>query len=119
MGKAQGFQRDRPFEHPAIIGTLRDEFFVGPNTIVNQYLGYFKRGQEHMHSLTASMVALAATAVSMGMVHILYLFRCVYSQVYASLKEWETGRFMPAHFTMNVYADIYRGHIEDLMDINR
>ena len=72
--KAQGFQRNRPFEHPAIIGTLRDEFFVGPNTIVNQYPDHFPRGQEHKHSLSLPMVALAATAVSGNDTHLINIY---------------------------------------------
>ena len=62
--KAQGFRRDRPFEHPAIIGTLHDDLLVGPNTIVMQYPGRFPQGAEHTFSLTPAIVALAATTVS-------------------------------------------------------
>ena len=33
------------------------------------------------------------------------------------LKEWENGPYMPAHFTHNLFADIYHRHIRDLMYI--
>ena len=84
--KAQGFQRNRPFEHPAIIGTLRDEFFVGPNTIVNQYPDHFKRGREYTHSLSLPMVALAATAVSGNDTHLIYIYIPRY------MHHWKNGR---------------------------
>ncbi|KAF8666931.1 hypothetical protein AX14_006412 [Amanita brunnescens Koide BX004] len=96
-----GFLRDRPFEHNAIIGTLHDDLFSGYRSVVRIYPDRYKPGEENSYALTPSMVALAATAV------------------FASLKEWETGPRIPTHFTMNVFAEVYRGHIEDLAYIEQ
>lgn len=69
-------------------------------------------GEENSFVLTPSMIALAATAVSDGCDDGLLL--TIGLQVFAALKEWETGPRIPAHFTLNVFAEVYRGHIEDL-----
>ncbi|KAF8622608.1 hypothetical protein AX15_006866 [Amanita polypyramis BW_CC] len=88
-------QIDKPFENKAIIGTLRDDLFGGSNNIIKQFPGRFKQNLDDSYSLTPSIIALAATAV------------------FAVLKEWETGPRVVAHFTSNVFTDIYNGHMND------
>jgi len=61
--KGQGYQREKPFEHNAIIGTLRDDLFGGANTIVHLFPDHYKLGEQASYALTPAMVALAATAV--------------------------------------------------------
>ena len=39
------------------------------------------------------------------------------SQVYAAIREWETGRYVSAHFSANIFADIYRNHVTHLLEI--
>ncbi|KAF8327511.1 hypothetical protein F5887DRAFT_924746 [Amanita rubescens] len=95
----QGYLSDKPFENKAIIGTLRDDLFEGSNNVIKQFPGRFRRNPDNSYTLTPSMIALAATAV------------------FAVLKEWETGPRIPAHFTSNVFTDIYRGHMNDLENI--
>lgn len=117
MTKSQVLLTDKPFEHSAIIGTLHDDLFEGCTSIVKQYPQYFKLDEEDKYALTPSMVALAATAVS-SMMSLLSHSR-VTTQVFAALREWENGRRTPAHFTSNVFANIYHGHVQDLEDIRK
>ncbi|KAF8325725.1 hypothetical protein F5887DRAFT_1085230 [Amanita rubescens] len=94
-----GYQREKPFEHNAIIGTLRDDLFGGANTIIHLFPDHFKLGEQASYALTPAMVALAATAV------------------YAAIREWETGRYVSTHFSANIFADIYRNHVTHLLEI--
>lgn len=38
-------------------------------------------------------------------------------QVFASIDEWRTGRFIRADFSANTFADVYRSHIQFLASI--
>lgn len=64
MRKGRDYLREKPFEHDAIIGMLRDTLFTNKTrTIVQQFPGRFKPNQERTYALSPAMVALAATAV--------------------------------------------------------
>ena len=59
--KGNGFLRDKPFEHVAIIGTLHDDLFGGCRSIIRSFPSKYKPGEEGSYALTPAMVALAAT----------------------------------------------------------
>ncbi len=43
----------------------------------------------------------------------------MYIQVAAVIDEWRAGRHNPAHFTSNVYTDVYNNHIAVLDKIEK
>ncbi|KAF8327523.1 hypothetical protein F5887DRAFT_1083736 [Amanita rubescens] len=92
------YLREKPFEHEAIIRTLRETLFKN-RTIVQQFPGRFKPGEEPTYALSPAMVALAATAV------------------FAALKEWESGFRTGIQFMANFYHGVYLDHIKGLNDI--
>ncbi|KAK2459562.1 hypothetical protein APHAL10511_008419 [Amanita phalloides] len=94
-----GFKHDKPYEHPAIIRTLCNDLFSGHDSILLKYQQHFKPSEEHTYALTQAMVALVAMAV------------------FASLKEWESGPYVPTNFMTNTFGEIYCDHIKDLNDI--
>lgn len=74
--QGEGILNNRPFEHAAIIGTLHDELFGGSRSILRLYPDRFKAGEEETYTLTPSMIALAATAVSLFYTRGMLLKRC-------------------------------------------
>ena len=114
LPKGEGYLRERPFEHNAIIGTLHDDLFGGNYSITKQYSLHFREGMEATFALKPSMVALAATAVSCLNIAFMILTSI---QVYAALKEWDTGARRAAPFMANVFQDPYMNHIKDLKHI--
>ncbi|KAF8337230.1 hypothetical protein F5887DRAFT_1078352 [Amanita rubescens] len=94
----QDYLREKPFEHKAIIRTLRETLFRN-RTITQQFPGRFKPGEERTYALSPAMVALAATAV------------------FAALKEWESGFRTGIQFMANLYHGVYLDHIKGLNDI--
>ncbi|KIL55292.1 hypothetical protein M378DRAFT_182267 [Amanita muscaria Koide BX008] len=92
------FQRNKPYENSAIIGTIRDDLFAGSNTVLLKFQHRFKK-EPDQNMLTPSVLALAATAV------------------YACLKEWESGFRVTSHFTTNLFEIIYRNHLKHIEKI--
>ncbi|KIL62907.1 hypothetical protein M378DRAFT_179510 [Amanita muscaria Koide BX008] len=92
------FQRNKPYENSAIVGTIRDDLFAGSNTVLLKFQHRFKK-EPDQNMLTPSVIALAATAV------------------YACLKEWESGFRVTSHFTTNLFEMVYRTHLKHLEKI--
>jgi hypothetical protein len=67
-------------------------------------------------ALKPSMVALTATAVSCLIIAFMILTSI---QVYAALKEWDTGVHQAVPFMANVFQDLYMNHIKDLEHIEK
>ena len=119
LSKGRDYLREKPFEHDAIIGTLRDTLFTNTTrTIVQQFLGRFKPGEEQTYVLSPAMVALAATAVCIITITlpINTNTRC---QVFAALKEWESGFRNAIQFQTNLYYGVYLDHIKGLNEIKQ
>ena len=55
----------KPYEGGAIVGTIRDFLFGPHNQTLILYGKHFKSSAPETHRLTKSIVALAATAVSL------------------------------------------------------
>ncbi|KAG6825398.1 hypothetical protein H0H92_003821 [Tricholoma furcatifolium] len=82
--------RTRPYEHPAVISTLREFVFLGSRTtLAAKYAGRFGI---QVPELPIPMVAMVATAV------------------HASLDEWVSGSQKKQDFNSDMYEDVYRGH---------
>ncbi len=109
------YQYNKPFEHPAIIATLRDDLFSSSYPITHEYSYRFLPGKEEEYMLEPSMVALAATAVRL-FIHFLS-DAWVPPQVYALLKEWEAGTRVSIPFSMSVYDSVYCSHLSHLETI--
>lgn len=72
---------------------------------------------EATFALQLSMVALAATAVRCLIMAFNIILMSM--QVYAALKEWDTGAHRAAPFMANVFQDPYMNHIKDLEHIEK
>ena len=117
MNKGRDYLREKPYEHEAIIGTLRDTLFTNTTrTIVQQFPGRFKADEEQTHTLSPAMVALAATAVCIITIALL-LNAHTHCQVFAALKEWESGFRNAIQFATNLYYGVYLDHIKGLNEI--
>ena len=64
-----------------------------------------------------AMVALVATAVSIPTYQYLSLTN-VLLQLYAAIKEWESGSHRIVEFSSNAYLDPYNGHVNTLNHIH-
>jgi len=76
--KGWDYMREKPYEHDAIIGTLRDTLFGRTKSITQQFPAHFKPDEERTHVLSPAMVALAATAVSIVIILLLIVINAYF-----------------------------------------
>jgi hypothetical protein len=115
-------QDDKPFQHPAIVDTIRDAYFQTPTSIgyraTKEYNSGLDLGKTKL-CLPPSLVALAATGVSPCLISSdSTLTRALFGfQVHAALKEWAPGTHQRGKLDGNIYTTVYRDHMNTLEHI--
>jgi hypothetical protein len=106
--------RTCPYRNVRIIHVIRDMFFTGgTSSFANRFRDDFPvhLGNDGVMSyeVPIAMVALVATAVRATYDYL--SLSNMSHQLYAAIKEWDTGTYRLIEFSTSAFTDVYNGHV--------
>jgi hypothetical protein len=116
--------RTRPYRNIRIINAIRDLFFTGGiSSFGNRFRSNFviHQGKDGVVSreVPIAMVALVSTGVSDKYTNDYIRVGLTRYQLYAAIKEWDTGSLKTMDFSASAFMDVYDGHVNTFKHIRQ